>query len=48
MTIVFDANPNRSTKAMQGQEEGRGLAFQITVPRLKDAKEKHNFAANHF
>ena len=27
MTIVFDASPNLSTKAMQGQEEGRGLAF---------------------
>ena len=27
MTTVFDANPNPSTKAMQGQEEGRGLAF---------------------
>ena len=27
MTIVFDANSNLSTKAMQGQEERRGLAF---------------------
>ena len=27
MTIVFDANLNPSRKAMQGQEEGCGLAF---------------------
>ena len=25
--IVFDANLNSSTKAMQGQEQGRGLEF---------------------
>ena len=25
--IVFDANLNPSTKAMQGQEQGRGLEF---------------------
>ena len=32
MTIVFDANPKPSTKAMQGQEEGRGKHKFVANP----------------
>ena len=38
MTIVFDANPNPSTKAMQGQEDGRGLAFLSRKSQFQDSK----------
>ena len=38
MTIAFDANPNPSTKAMQAQEEGRGLAFLRRKSQFRDSK----------
>ena len=41
MTIVFDANANRSTKAMQGQEEGRGLAFLSRKSQFRDSKMRN-------
>ena len=46
MTIVFDANPNPSTKAMQGQEEGRGKHKFVANPILSERASNRSTTSN--